>query len=220
MAGSLKTANYNLSKYAPNDITSWLVDFNGNMDKIDTQMKANEDANAGISGDIAGIHQNVTALEGKTSDLENAVDVLKEKTTTDAIVASYSSNTVSLAVNIYKIGDLIQGCMYAAINKNGNKLSVIDFSNPNGKLIPMALLSENPLNLPIVSTPTSSNLMDIGTCVLKNTDSGTINTYNLSLLAYYNGTNTIIAINIGNGLLVSDVTFIDATINICKKILD
>lgn len=42
MAGSLKTAFFNLVKYAANDITSWLTDFNGNMDKIDTALNQNK----------------------------------------------------------------------------------------------------------------------------------------------------------------------------------
>ena len=44
MAGSLKTAFFNLVKYAANDITSWLTDFNGNMDKIDTALNQNKTA--------------------------------------------------------------------------------------------------------------------------------------------------------------------------------
>ena len=75
MAGSLKTANYELSKYAPNDITSWLVDFNGNMDKIDAQMKVNSDANVGTSGTVSALAQRVSAAETKISDLENEIEV-------------------------------------------------------------------------------------------------------------------------------------------------
>ena len=44
MAGSLKTAFFNLVKYAANDISSWLTDFNGNMDKIDTALNQNKTA--------------------------------------------------------------------------------------------------------------------------------------------------------------------------------
>lgn len=44
MAGSLKTTFFNLAKYAANDITSWLADFNGNMDKIDGAMNENKTA--------------------------------------------------------------------------------------------------------------------------------------------------------------------------------
>lgn len=75
MAGSLKTANYELSKYAPNDFTSYLVDFNGNMDKIDAQMKANSDANVGTAGTVSALAQRVTANETKISNLENKIEV-------------------------------------------------------------------------------------------------------------------------------------------------
>ena len=75
MAGSLKTANYELSKYAPNDITSWLVDFNGNMDKIDAQMKANSDSIVGTGGTVSTLAQRVTANETKITDLENEIEV-------------------------------------------------------------------------------------------------------------------------------------------------
>ena len=44
MSASLKTTFYNLAKYAANDITSWLTDFNGNMDKIDTALNQNKTA--------------------------------------------------------------------------------------------------------------------------------------------------------------------------------
>lgn len=75
MAASLKTANYELAKYAPNDITSYLVDFNGNMDKIDEQMKANSDANVGTAGTVSTLAQRVSAAETKISDLENEIEV-------------------------------------------------------------------------------------------------------------------------------------------------
>lgn len=75
MAGSLKTANYDLSKYAPNDTTSWLVDFNGNMDKIDAQMKANSDSIVGTGGTVSALAQRVSAAETKISDLENEIEV-------------------------------------------------------------------------------------------------------------------------------------------------
>ena len=43
MAASQKTTNFELPVYAPTDVTSWLTDFNGAMNKIDAQMKLNED---------------------------------------------------------------------------------------------------------------------------------------------------------------------------------
>lgn len=220
MAGSLRTSNYNLSKYAANDTTSWLVDFNGNMDKIDAQMKANSDVNAGTVGDVEGINQKVTALEERTGALETAVETLEETTTISDIVTTKSSNVVSLVSNAYKTGDLIQGSMYGAITKNGGELSTIDYSDPGQKLIPLALLSGNPFNLDLVSNPTSTDLTFVGNSVLRADDNSNLRVLNGLVWAYYNGTSTILAITAENGILVSTYNFVDITMNICQKILD
>lgn len=41
MASTNKTPNYNLSQFVGTDIPQWLTDYNNDMSKIDTQMKAN-----------------------------------------------------------------------------------------------------------------------------------------------------------------------------------
>lgn len=43
MAASGKTSNYSLPVYNAEDITSWTIDFNSAMEKIDSQMKINAD---------------------------------------------------------------------------------------------------------------------------------------------------------------------------------
>lgn len=44
MSSTNKTTNYNLSQFIGSDKPAWLVDYNGDMSAIDTQMKANADA--------------------------------------------------------------------------------------------------------------------------------------------------------------------------------
>ena len=44
MSSTNKTTNYELSQFLGSDKPAWLVDYNGDMQKIDTQMKANADA--------------------------------------------------------------------------------------------------------------------------------------------------------------------------------
>lgn len=44
MTATNHTSNYNLSQFAPTDRPTWLSDYNGDMAKIDAQMKANADA--------------------------------------------------------------------------------------------------------------------------------------------------------------------------------
>lgn len=86
MSASQKTTNYELPVYAPTDVTSWLTDFNGAMNKIDAQMKLNEDdatdamskaANAVSTANAAS----TTATQAKTlaEQLQAELDALKAK---------------------------------------------------------------------------------------------------------------------------------------------
>ena len=45
MAHTNATANYELSQFLGTDKPAWLVDYNGDMQKIDTALKNNADAN-------------------------------------------------------------------------------------------------------------------------------------------------------------------------------
>ena len=53
MSATNTTDNYNLPVFVGTDKPAWLVDFNGAMTAIDTQMKANADAAAAAAGDVA-----------------------------------------------------------------------------------------------------------------------------------------------------------------------
>lgn len=86
MSASQKTTNYELPVYAPTDVTSWLTDFNGAMNKIDAQMKLNEDdatdamskaANAVSTANAAS----KTATQAKTlaEQLQAELNALKAK---------------------------------------------------------------------------------------------------------------------------------------------
>lgn len=86
MSASQKTTNYELPVYAPTDVTSWLTDFNGAMNKIDAQMKLNEDdatdamskaANAVSTANAAS----TTATQAKNlaEQLQAELDALKAK---------------------------------------------------------------------------------------------------------------------------------------------
>lgn len=74
MAGSLKTAFYNLAKYAANDITSWLTDFNGNMDKIDTALNQNKTAAQTAQDGVNNLDEEyeslLTVVNGHTTTIE------------------------------------------------------------------------------------------------------------------------------------------------------
>lgn len=103
MAGSLKTAFFNLVKYAANDITSWLTDFNGNMDKIDTALNQNKTA-------VQTAQDGVDNLE---SEYKSVVQTLSQHTIDiDATEKAIAENSASIRelgkdVNNINIGDVL-----------------------------------------------------------------------------------------------------------------
>ena len=104
MAGSLKTTNYQLSKYAPNDITSWLIDFNGNMDLIDAGMESNKQAAETADDKAANAAAGVTALTA-------AVQVN---------TANIEANEKAIAANTASIAELGDEVNNVAIGKSIN----------------------------------------------------------------------------------------------------
>ena len=96
MAGSLKTTNYQLAKYAPDDITSWLTDFNGNMDLIDAGMQANKQA-------ATQAQDGVDNLEAEYKSLLQVVN--GHTTSIDVNEKAIAANTASIA----EIGDEVSG---------------------------------------------------------------------------------------------------------------
>lgn len=94
MAGTLKTAFFNLAKYAANDISSWLSDFNGNMDKIDTAMNANKTAAQSAQDGVNNLKSEYKTVVQTLATHTNQIDA-NEK----AIAANSAS--------IKKIGDQV-----------------------------------------------------------------------------------------------------------------
>nr|UVY17622.1 MAG: hypothetical protein [Bacteriophage sp.] len=52
MTATNHTANYNLSQFTGTDRPTWLGDYNGDMTKIDAQLKKNADATASAAGGL------------------------------------------------------------------------------------------------------------------------------------------------------------------------
>lgn len=125
MAGSLKTAFFNLVKYAANDITSWLTDFNGNMDKIDTAMNQNktaaQTAQDGVDNLEAEYESMLTVVNGHTTSID-----ANEK----AIAANSASiDELGEELNKIDIGELI------AFGKSTSGVSIIETLVTNFTLV-------------------------------------------------------------------------------------
>lgn len=130
MSSTNKTTNYELTQFLATDVPSWLVDYNGDMVKIDTQMKVNATAaanaqdkadDADSKADInasninaleAALNTPNTGLAARISNIENNINTLQElmgngtPTTTDHTVIG-AINELNSGLNEIKntIGD-------------------------------------------------------------------------------------------------------------------
>ena len=163
MATSLQTANYGFGKYAPNDVTSYLTDYNGTMDKIDGAIKgvsdvANEAKATGDSNlnNIANLSQGMTATNknvenlGKTQtaqgvEIENLKNDLSEIVIGDYLelsaTALHGQTTGTLA---RKVGDGVQGYFGGTIKAGSYNP---DRTLNNRQLIDLLALTGNPFSL-------------------------------------------------------------------------
>ena len=82
MAATNHTENYNLSQFVGTDRPTWLVDYNGDMAKIDAQMKQNADglASAAAGGLKAVAHTADLTGNGTAGSPLGVADTVAKKT--------------------------------------------------------------------------------------------------------------------------------------------
>lgn len=68
MTATKHTANYNLSQFAGTDRPTWLGDYNGDMTKIDAQLKKNADAIASAGGGLRAVSHTADLTGTGTTD--------------------------------------------------------------------------------------------------------------------------------------------------------
>lgn len=106
MSSTNKTPNYNLSQYIGTDKPTYLGDYNGDMLKIDTQLKANADsasnatAAAGTAQAVAEqASQSVQSLNDSVTANSADIASLKTKNAQQDSSIQNASNTASSALN-------------------------------------------------------------------------------------------------------------------------
>ena len=99
MSSTNKTTNYELSQFIGTDKPAWLADYNQDMGKIDTQMKANADAATAASGAATAATTAIGTLENLTTDNKtnlvgaiNEVDNHADNAQNTATTASNNAN--------------------------------------------------------------------------------------------------------------------------------
>ena len=68
MTATNHTTNYNLSQFAGTDRPTWLGDYNGDMAKIDAQLKKNADATASNAGGLKTVAHTTDLTGSGTTD--------------------------------------------------------------------------------------------------------------------------------------------------------
>lgn len=105
MTATDHTANYNLSHFAGTDHPTWLGDYNGDMTKIDAQLKKNADAIASAGGGLKTVEHtaDLTGSGTSTSPLGVAASVAKKTDIPDVSgFATTSALTSGLAGKVNK----------------------------------------------------------------------------------------------------------------------
>lgn len=105
MAASLATQHYQLGKYAPNDLTDYLVTYNGTMDKIDAGMHAAQDAADTAQAQADANLNNINALsQNLTATNKNVENLGKAQTAQQTEIDNANSEISALKA---EIGDVV-----------------------------------------------------------------------------------------------------------------
>ena len=99
MAHTNATATYELSQFLGTDKPAWLVDYNGDMLKIDTALKANADAEAASAEDIQELQDAIGAegLTGRITAIENDIGDIKTEIGSVSLPTTAQSLTGAIA---------------------------------------------------------------------------------------------------------------------------
>ena len=108
MSSTNKTPNYDLSQYVGTDKPTYLGDYNGDMLKIDAQMKANNDAATGAAASAG-------EAVAKATTAQNDVDALEPRmNSAETSITQMQNSITSMAQNINNISEKADAASTAA----------------------------------------------------------------------------------------------------------
>ena len=95
MSSTNKTSNYELSQFLGSDKPAWLSDYNTDMSKIDTQMKANADAATAAAGSATTANTAIGTLANLTTTAKTSVVAAINEVDSNADTAQNTASTAS-----------------------------------------------------------------------------------------------------------------------------
>ena len=102
MSSTNKTSNYELSQFLGSDKPAWLADYNSDMSKIDTQMKANADAATAASGSATSANTAIGTLANLTTTAKTNVVAAINEVDSNADTAQNTASSASTTANAAK----------------------------------------------------------------------------------------------------------------------
>ena len=129
MASTNKTSNLQLSQFIATDTPTWLVDYNGDMEKIDAGVGRVEELAetastqaVGVASGLQATNQTVTTLSGQVANVQNQAN------TTTASVNGINQRLGNS--DISGIGDgTITGAIISMQNNNLSEVHTLDWDN-------------------------------------------------------------------------------------------
>lgn len=125
MSSTNKTTNYELSQFLGSDKPAWLSDYNTDMSKIDTQMKANAD---GVTANTGASSANTTAIGTLTNlttdaktNLVNAInEVDSHADSAQGTASSALSTATSASTNVTNLANYFAMTSVTKYNSTSN----------------------------------------------------------------------------------------------------
>lgn len=99
MSSTNKTTNYNLSQFLGSDKPAWLADYNQDMSKIDTQMKANADGVTAADGKADANTANIGELTYLSTTAKNNLVAAINEVDSDVTTAQNTANSANTAAS-------------------------------------------------------------------------------------------------------------------------
>ena len=133
MSHTNTTANDNLPQFTGTDKPSWLTDVNGAMTSIDTQMKANADANTTTAGDLSTLAGRVTTAEENITSQGSTLQTVSNVASGASTTATNAKNAVDGLAKYITLNNTAS----ASVTSNGatiNANSIRTASNNDGSM--------------------------------------------------------------------------------------
>lgn len=228
MASTNKTSNYELSQFLGTDKPAWLSDYNTDMSKIDTQMKANADAATAASGSATTANTAIGTLANLTTDDKTSVVAAINEVDSHADTAQNTANTASNTASgaSTKADNALAGLAKFNLTNNSTLTPLTDKGSISGAYTAMYFATDSTSSIfkvygrirLDVGTATGTATITLGTTSLRPSSSYTINSAAIVSREYTDGSVEVVSTDITvatNG----EITIAPLTLTYIQKFL-